>query len=360
MIFPLTPVQKLVPDKKDITMESQGRERNAVADLLYRQTGLVYEPPKQMYIKAGLSQELAEQLHVVGLYRLRKFSPKLHYSMAIRLCPDGTYQALLPQQLHHWLPLIEARKIISELFLNKKAQDIDLPGADLACFAARTFTSMKDVPTLVLLEAEGWRNHDVLPQFSNDRRDHDILTQFDDSREPLQYHLDLRHVKTFEQIYEPADLPNLCIIRMRHIGSLGETPQYVPVFKGEEGQLTEDRDFRYLTGFIDTQAKSPFFHYLSIGRIPKTASGQSSKQHPYKMDEGGGIAFKHQTIVEFVPFFLQPEDEAKEWCHVPHFMRISPAWGGGNIILPYPLHLAKDMLKDQLCILESGLDEEEI
>ncbi len=343
MIFPLKQVQNVTPDKKDITPESQGREHNAIADLLYRQTGLVYEPPKQMYMKAGLSQELAEQLYVVGLYRVRKPSPKLHYSIAIRHCPDGTYQALLPQQPHRWLPLMEARKIVGELFLNKKAQDIALPEAELARFAAQTFTSMRDVPTLVLLEAEGWRNHDVLPQFAN-------------HREPLQYQLDLRHVTTFEQIYKPADLPNLRIIRLRDVGSSGETPQYVPVFEDKEGQLTEGRDFTYLTGFVDTQAASPFFHYLSIGRIPKTASKQSSKQHPYKTDEGGGIAFKHQTIVEFVPFFLQPEDEAKEWCRVAHFMRISPAWGGGNIILPYPLHLAKHMLEDQFCILEGGLD----
>ena len=358
MILPLKQVQNVTPDKKDITPESQGREHNAVADLLYRQTGLVYEPPQQMYMKAGLSPELAEQLHVVGLYRVRKrnFKVHLHYPMAIRLCPDGTYQALLPQQPYHWLPLIEAQKIMGELFLNKKAQDIALPETEFACFAAQTFTSMKDVPTLVLLEAEGWRNHNILPQFSNDKRDHDILPQFTGSKEPLQYHLDLRHVNTFGQIYKPADLPNLRIIRLRDVGSLGETPQYVPVFEDKEGQLTEGRDFTYLTGFIDTQAESPFFHYLSIGRIPTTASKQSSKQRPYKMDEGGGIAFKHQTIVEFVPFFLQPGDEAKEWCRVAHFMRISPAWGGGNIILPYPLHLAKDMLEDQFCILDSDLD----
>jgi len=42
---------------------------------------------------------------------------------------------------------------------------------------------------------------------------------------PLQYQLDLRHVTTFEQIYKPADLPNLRIIRLRDVGSSGETPQ---------------------------------------------------------------------------------------------------------------------------------------
>jgi hypothetical protein len=147
---------------------------------------------------------------------------------------------------------------------------------------------------------------------------------------------------------------------MRSIGSSGETPQYVPVFQDEEEPLTEDRDFTYLTGFVDTQTEgSPFFHYLSIGRMPKTvASEQNSKLPRYKLDEGGGIAFKHQTIVEFVPFFLQSDDDAKVWCHIAHFMRVSPGWDGGNIILPYPLHLAKQMLEDQLCILEGGVEEE--
>ncbi len=260
--------------------------------------------------------------------------------MAICLCPDGTYRALLPQQPHRWLPFMEACKIIGDLFLNRKAQDIDLPEAELARFAAQVFTNMSNVPTLVLLEAQGWRNRDLFPQFAN-------------TRIPLQNQLDLTHVETFERVYNLSDLPNLRVIRLRPIGLLGETPQYVPVFKDEEDQLAADRDFKRLTGFIDTQAESPFFHYLSIGRMPTTAATeQKSKQHRYKLDEGGGIAFKHQTIIEFVPFFLQPGDNAQAWCHVAHFMRVSPGWDGGNIILPYPLHLAKDMLEDQLCILQ--------
>jgi hypothetical protein len=162
-------------------------------------------------------------------------------------------------------------------------------------------------------------------------------------------------------LYSQSDLPNLRIIRLRSTGSLGETPQYVSVFKDEEDRLTEDRDFKRLTGFIDTDMENSFFHYLSIGRMPTTvATGQNLKQHRYKLDDGGGIAFKHQTIVEFVPFFLQPGDDAQAWCHIAHFMRVSPGWDGGNILLPYPLHLAKHMLEDQLCILQGGLEEEEV
>jgi hypothetical protein len=40
-------------------------------------------------------------------------------------------------------------------------------------------------------------------------------------------------------------------------------------------------------------------------------------------------------------------------------MRISPGWDGGNIVLPYPMHLAKCMIEDQLCILENDVDMED-
>ena len=140
----------------------------------------------------------------------------------------------------------------------------------------------------------------------------------------------------------------------------GETPQYFAVLEDEDDEMKEDKDLSHLTGFIDNQAESEFFHYLSIGRLPTTAAReQRGKPGRYKTDEGGGIAFKHQTIVEFVPFFLQTGDDPQAWCHIPHFLRISPGWEGGNIVFPYPMHLAKCMIEDQLCILDSGLSEEE-
>ena len=154
-------------------------------------------------------------------------------------------------------------------------------------------------------------------------------------------------------------LPNLRIIRVRTIGS-GETPQYFAVREDEEDELKEEKDLKQLTGFVDTQAASEFFHYLSVGSMPTTAAKEQQKKTGfYKTDEGGGIAFKHQTIVEFVPFFLQKEDDPQAWCHIPHFMRISPGWDGGNIVFPYPMHLAKCMIDDQLCIVDGGLSEEE-
>src|SRR5260370_9096704 len=361
IISPLIPRPKPLPNKGDIADESRGRMRNAVADLIYRQTGLIYERPWSLYAKAGLPQELAEQLHVVGLYRLSRYNPRVDYALAICLRPDGTYWALLPQQPEHWLPLSEASQMIGELFFHKKAETSNVPREELAGFAAHVFTSMKDVPTLVLFEASDWRVRDLFPQFAN-------------GETALQNQLDLRQIKPFERLYSSQDLPHLRIIRLRPIGTVGETPQYVPVLEDEANQPTAEQDFeereedeftiekhfKHLTGIVDTQAKSPFFHYLSIGRMPTTAAkGQKAKQPQYKLDEGGGIAFKHQTIVELVPFFLQAGDDALTWCHIAHFMRFSSGWDGGNIILSYPLHLAKDMLEDQFCILESSLDDTE-
>jgi hypothetical protein len=343
MIFP-------IKQGKDgmVKTESQYRARNSVTDLVYRQTGLVYDRPVDLYIKAGIPQEQAERLRVIALYKLRKYTPKMDYPMAVRLCPDGTYQALLPQNPRQWLPFLEARKTVGELFMQGKEQDIRLSPDAQARFAAQIFTETRNEPTLVLLEAQDWRNYNVLPQFAH-------------GKTPLKDQLDLVYVKTFEHLYTQEDLPNLRVIRLRTIGSSGETPQYFTVLEDEEDETKEDKDLGHLTGFIDTQAESEFFHYFSIGRLPTTAAReQRGKPGFYKTDEGGGIAFKHQTIVEFVPFFLQAEDGPQAWCHVPHFMRVSPGWDGGNIVLPYPMHLAKCMIEDQLCILDSSLNEEEV
>ncbi|GLV59826.1 hypothetical protein KDH_66500 [Dictyobacter sp. S3.2.2.5] len=333
-------------DKKGVTTESKARAHNSVVDLIYRQTSLVYDRPYGLYLKAGIPQEQAEHLHVIALFKLRKYEPRMDYPMAVRLCPDGTFQALLPHKPQQWLPFMEARQELGKILMRGKRKDIYLEKDAQAHFAAQVFTKPYNEPTLVLFEAQDWRNRGVLPQFAN-------------GKTALKDQLDLTHVKTFERVYHQRDFPNLRIIRIRTLGS-GETPQYFAIQEDDEG-IKEDKDLGHLTGFIDTQVESEFFHYLSVGRLPTTAAKeQRGKPGLYKTDEGGGIAFKHQTIVEFVPFFLQEKDNPQAWCHIPHFLRISPGWDGGNIILPYPMHLAKCMIEDQLCILDGGLNEEEV
>ena len=76
----------------------------------------------------------------------------------------------------------------------------------------------------------------------------------------------------------------------------GETPQYFAVLEDEDDEMKEDKDLGHLTGFIDSQAESEFFHYLSIGRLPTTAAReQRGKPGRYKTDEGGGIALSHAS-----------------------------------------------------------------
>ncbi len=338
-------------DKQGVTAESKGRARNSVADLIFRQTGLVYDRPVALYEKAGIPQPQAGRLHLIGLYKLRKLEPKIDFPMAVRLSPDGTFQALLPQYPLRWLPLLQAQKALGELFMKGKEKGneeiLKLSKEAQAQFAAHVFTDTYSEPTLVLLEAQDWRNCDVLPQFAN-------------GRAVVKDRLDLTDVKTFERLYMRKDLPYLRVIRVRLNGS-GETSQYFAVGEDEEDEeLKEEKDLKHLTGFVDTQTASEFFHYLSVGSMPATAATeQKNKIGLYKTDEGGGIAFKHQTIVEFVPFFLQAGDDPQVWCHIPHFMRISPGRDGGNIVFPYPMHLAKCMIEDQLCILDGGLNGEE-
>jgi RNaseH domain of pPIWI_RE len=134
-------------------------------------------------------------------------------------------------------------------------------------------------------------------------------------------------------------------------------PQYIAAQSSDWEHVQAAKDLSYLAGFEDTQAGSDFFYYLSIGQMPKTARRQ--KRGIYKLDEGGGVAFKHQSIVEFVPFFLQQTDDPLTWCRVPHFLRFSPAWDGGNVLLPYPLHLARAVLEDHLCLPGETTDNDD-
>lgn len=322
------------------------RMRNAVTDLLYRQTGMVYDLPSLLYKEAKVPQDIVERLDTVALYNLYSSKYKVNYPMAVRLRSSGQMQALLPQHSDEWLSLLDARTLLGKIFARGKPENILLSDDARTQFAAKVFLQESINPTLILLEAVSWRGYKVLPQFSN--------------RNTLIDQLDLKHVKGVQHLYSTRELSHLRIIRLRTIGTLGETPQYLTIGEPEWDVSKVSKDLDYLAGFVDTQTKSDFFHYLSIGQLPVTAKDQSQSRGAYKTDRGGGIAFKHQTIVEFVPFFLQPEDKPLAWCRIPHFMRISPAWDGGNIVLPYPMHVAKSMLIDQLCMLEHKGNWEEM
>jgi len=72
----------------------------------------------------------------------------------------------------------------------------------------------------------------------------------------------------------------------------------------------------------------------------------------YSFSDGADTAHKHQQAVEMALLFHQPEDDIAAWLRLPHLLRVSPAWSGGNVVLPYPIHLAKDLVKDMLDVVK--------
>jgi len=150
----------------------------------------------------------------------------------------------------------------------------------------------------------------------------------------------------------------LAVIRLRN-GK--ETPQYVTI-RNNWNDNSETTDFTQLSGFIDKTVPE-LLHYFSIGRIPATQKGQNTPKarNLGKIEHEGdiyaaNIAYKHQQMIEMLPFFVrsdfQTEENPKAICRVPHYLRTSPAYTKGNIKRPYPMHLGINLIEDLLCILD--------
>ena len=332
------------------------------------QIGALYEPPVEIYQQAHLPELIANELDVIALCRRRVTQPPgdIHYALAVRLRASGAVDVLLPH-LQGWVPSAQAGFTIGQVFADarcdrsingKRANSkIKLSGTQLAQFAARVLTQKYNNSTLALIEAEGWRNErgedeesKIWPQLKNE-----YLWQQRDV-------LDFRHVPGFNKKYQRnhEDLRNLLsLIRLR-IGK--ETPQYITNRSSwfEDG---ESRDFR----FCDRSVPD-LLHYFSVGRLPQTQKRQDSAtaRELYMLDShlrgnprfdeyGANMLYKHPQMVEMVPFFvrsdLQTEQGLTALCRVLHYLRASPAWTMGNIVLPYPMHLGGQLIEDQLCIL---------
>jgi len=353
-----------VPYKKDSDSlhrrADQSKGLNAGLDLLIRQTGALYGPPGHVYAKAGLPKTIADETDVIAIYRRQtnNWGRSIHYALAVRLRFSGAVDVMLPQK-DQWIPYAEAGPCIGLFFGERRyGQFVDgsndfgleLKPFQMAQFAARIVTMKSDRPTLVVIEAEGWRNAStrektIWPQLKNDR----LASQRDV--------LDFQHVHKHNCIYhrdDPALEHLLGVVRLR---MNGETPQYLPaVLAGLSAQ-----DFEPLSGFLDRGIPN-LWHYYSIGRLSKTQ--KSNNKHPekglYKLeirgDEyGANTAFRHQQIVEMVPFFARPDLQTQEGllalCRIPHYLRSSPSWSTGNTLRPFPMHLAKCLVEDYLDIL---------
>jgi hypothetical protein len=348
-------------DGKSFSFGAQSRGGNAAFDLLVRQPGVLGGPPSDLYRQAALPAPFADKLDVIALYRREVQDPEVHYAVAVRLRATGEVDVLFPHETD-WQPYASAGPWLGQ-FLQKQrgvpTSRKSFPGRklsppELAQFAARVVTASHERPTLVLIEANGWRNagkegQHIWPQLKNEN--------LADQRDELNF----RHVHGQERAYFRPDLAVQNLLAVVRLRMNDETPHYLPeVTEGESA-----RDFKQLSAFVDRRT-SGLLHFFSIGQQADTQKIETDKMEgpglfklevrPGKDGAGAGVSFRHQQVVEFVPFFVHPDlqEETKllALCRIPHYLRTSPAWDTANTLYPFPMHLAKALIDDYLCILD--------
>ena len=375
MLQTVTPIKKEKADEPiSYSKAVEGRVLNAVLDITLRQTGTLYGLPSEVHQAAKISKSTAQKLDVIAFCRIKKndFINKkpFQYVIAVRLQATGKVDVLLPNG-KEWISYSKAAITIGKFFHevrkvknaagnNKKIlEQVQMKGGDLVKFAADVLTNHLENPTIVLIEADVWRN-ETSKAGSNNKAWFQLKNE---------YLLEQRDVLNFDHVlghncqYQRNDksLDNLlCVIRLR---SGNETPQYITNRKTWNDD-SETEDFIKLSGFIDKTIPK-LLHYFSIGRIPDTQ--KKSQHNPKKVRSlskiehidaiyAANIAYKHQDMVEMLPFFirydLQTEENFKALCRVPHYLRTSPAYIRGNIKQPYPMHLGNKLIEDFLCILD--------
>lgn len=341
--------------------KTEGRILSAVLDVTLRQVGVLYGLPSEVYERAGIPKEITQNLDVIALCRRKatQGQDNIHYALAVRLRATGAVDVLFPDR-NNWISYaqagIELGQIFSRVRCDRNYKTVQLKGIELAKFAADVLTQVGDCPTIALIEADVWRNE--RGEENGGQAWFQLKNEYLLAKRNI---LDFQHVPGHACVY-PRDhnqLRNLLgIIRFR---TGDETTQYITNRQAwDKNSLA--RDLIHLSGFYDSSVPE-LLHYFSIGRLPKTQKAQdtSTARELYMLDSqddeyGVNIAFKHQQMLEMLPFFIRSdfqktEESLKSLCRVPHYLRISPAWSMGNIHSPYPMHLGKQLIKDQLCIL---------
>ena len=325
------------------------RANSVAREVVLRHIGGIYGDPQEVYKAAGIKEQ---NLEIVAFF-LKQTQGNISFPIAAKLAFDGAVEVTFPGQ-NEWFLYGNAAPKLGQIFAKervnitynktkrkneirddkKKYSTLYYEKGELNNFIFQALRSIR-YPTLVVIEANKWRNTGVWPQLRNP----DLLENWNVLNfEP--YNLIERDNPQFKNL--------LAVIRMR---SGQETPQYL---------TNTEREFTQLTGAIDASTGN-LMHYFSIGCQLVTSKGQrySSTRHATLLDDvGAGVAYKYPQVVEFVPFFVRHDyqdlESLKKLCRIPHYLRLSPAWPQGNIVLPYPMHLAHELIKDQLCIL--GMD----
>lgn len=327
--FVLSIPPKMAGDTTYMATAARSRVINAVRDALVRQTGLVYGPLPQLYQYAGLDEERARQLVVIALYRFRlSGSQKIDFPFAVELYPDGQVKVVLPDDdgnAQQPISYIEAGPLLGQRFslpMHKHWRSVnyraDPQDHRLMTFATAILSKTGDVPTLILLEADGWRQR-YLKITANPSMVQDAV--FLSGRR-----------------FVPNDLPQTVLLRVRDAGTLNETPQFiagkVPLWNGDELPI----DSEGMLGAVD--ARNGIMRLYSVARQSGTVDEQQDNED-FLFGDGGDMAFRHQKIVELLPWFAQREEDRLVFSRIAHLLRFTPAWNRGNTVLPWPLHLAE-------------------
>ncbi|HBE16417.1 MAG TPA: DUF3893 domain-containing protein [Cyanobacteria bacterium UBA11149] len=357
-------------DDATYSKANEGRVLNAVLDLTLRQTGTLYGVPSEVYQVAGIPEDIAQKLDVIAFCRVQKnnFIGKtpFQYAVAVRLNPIGAVDVLLPNT-QQWIPYSQAGIAIGKLFHQARKKDLDslnqiqMEGGQLVKFVADVLTQHLKNPTIALIEADVWRN-----EKNSEGNNNQAWFQLKN-----EYLLEERDILNFSHVYghkcqyKRNDKKVDKLLGVIRIRSNNETPQYVTNKKSWDEDCPTS-DFTKLSGFIDKTVPE-LLHYFSVGRIPDTqkkTQNDTKARELYKSDSSGNvyganIAYKHQQMLEMLPFFVRSdfktEDKLKALCRVPHFLRTSPAFTRGNISHPFPMHLGMTLIEDFLCILDLDL-----
>ncbi|BAZ46765.1 hypothetical protein NIES4102_38050 [Chondrocystis sp. NIES-4102] len=364
-------LQTIKPTAKDDTAyssQTRGRTLNAVLDITIRQTGTLYGLPSEVYKIAKIPENIAQKLDLIAFCRVKKndFIGKtpFQYAVAVRLSATGAVDVLLPTH-KQWFPYTEAAIKIGKLFHEVRKKDstsikqVQMKGEDLVKFVADTLVNCLENPAIAIIEADVWRN-EISKDGGNNQAWFQLKNEYLLQQRDI---LNFNHVHNHHCQYQRNDekLNNLLtVIRLR---SGNETPQYV-TDREHWNQNVETKDYTQLSGFIDKNV-AELIHYFSIGRIPET---QKKKQHTVqarnlsKIENKGdtyaaNIAYKHQQMLEILPFFVRQdfktEENIKALCRVPHYLRNYPAFTRGNISHPYPMHIGNKLIEDMLCIIRN-------
>lgn len=294
------------------------RVRNAAADLLIRQPHVLYGALSTIYRFVGLTEERADQLVLGGLFRHRKLmQAKIDYPVYVELHPNGEVWVTLPDAAgspQKPIPYVDANIALGKLFCMPITENTkrnfnyrkDNKDGRLARFVSEILKRKSEQPTLIFLEADGWRQEEI------------YLTG--------NGNMNRNSLRIGDEILTPVNLPNVFLLRVRDAGTLNETPQYVEIDAWDQEQF--DRDDR-MVGIIDHHREG-LFHYFSIGRQP-------TQDHTlYAFGDGGDKAFRHQQAVELVPFFGVKIEDDQAFCRIAHLLHSCLEWRQYNVALRPP------------------------